>query len=81
MKEETKYLYFHLEFNANNEYKGEFIAEDLEEVSMVIRQNEIELDDEELDFSITVKGVGLTRDHFNELRKEQNDFWKLKLEE
>lgn len=70
----TKYLYFELSFYKDDCYEFECVAEDLDEVRDYFQWWETELDDEDANAEIRVKGVGLTRSEFESLKKEQNEF-------
>jgi len=68
--EETKYLYYHLDFFKCDDYQFECVAENLDEVREYLKWWEVEFDDE-VKAEIRIKGVGLTKEKFESLKKEQ----------
>jgi hypothetical protein len=71
---DTKYLYYHLDFFKDGIYQFECVAEDLNGVRDYLQWWDTEFDDEEAKAEIRVKGIGLTRETFESLKKEQREF-------
>ena len=72
--EETKYLYYQLDFYKDGIYQFECVAEDLDEVREHLQWWETEFDDEEAKAEIRIRGIGLLKETFESLKKEQPEF-------